>query len=84
MNKLKENKTEEAIRHELETLCNSLPKSLVEECYRFVEKYEEDLIDTVIANFTSQEVCVFLKLCDSRNPNPTSEPSTTTAQGFYR
>jgi saposin len=50
-----------------------LPKSIVGECQDFVNKYEEELVDMLIADFTPKEICTYLKLCD-----PIEKTTTTT------
>lgn len=62
---LKNNRTEDRIRQALNHLCSDLPNSLQGECRNFVENYEEELVDMLIADFTPQEVCAYLKLCDA-------------------
>jgi len=64
IDKLKNNKTEEAIKKELDKLCLDLPKSLAGECRDFVDTYEQELLDMLIADFTPKEICTYLKLCD--------------------
>nr|CAD7594837.1 unnamed protein product [Timema genevievae] len=73
--KLKDNKTEENIREELDTLCTSLPKSLITECKDFVDKYAQELVDMIVADFTPQEVCTYLKLCDPQGTKIATESS---------
>ncbi|PSN42806.1 hypothetical protein C0J52_12679 [Blattella germanica] len=73
VNKLKENKTVEEIKNELKHLCTDLPKSLVQECTDFVNEYMDQLVDMLVADFTPQEICTYLKLCD-----PTKKKITTT------
>jgi hypothetical protein len=55
---------QEAIRKELDKLCSALPTSLVTECHDFVDTYEEQLVDMLIADFTAKEICTYLQLCD--------------------
>lgn len=55
---------QEAIRKELDKLCSELPKSLAQDCQNFVDAYEEELLDMLIADFTPKEICTYLKLCD--------------------
>ncbi|XP_069698221.1 uncharacterized protein Sap-r [Periplaneta americana] len=74
INELKNNKTVEAIKQELEQLCGDLPQSLSSECKSFVDKYEEILIEMLVADFTPQEICIYIKLCDA----PEKPKSTTT------
>lgn len=64
IDKLKDNRTEEAIKKELDMLCSELPKSLARDCQNFVDTYEEELLDMLIADFTPKEICTYLKLCD--------------------
>jgi hypothetical protein len=55
---------QEAIRKELDKLCSELPHSLAGECQNFVDTYEQELVDMLIADFTPKEICTYLKLCD--------------------
>jgi saposin len=64
---------QEEIRRELDTLCADLPKSVAGECRDFVDTYEEQLVDMLIADFTPKEICTYLKLCD-----PTIKERVTT------
>jgi hypothetical protein len=54
---------QEAIRKELDQLCSELPKSVAADCRNFVDTYEEQLVDMLIADFTAKEICTYLKLC---------------------
>jgi len=55
---------QESIRRELDKLCSELPKSLAGDCRDFVDTYEEELVDMLLADFTPKEICTYLKLCD--------------------
>jgi hypothetical protein len=55
---------QEEIRKELDQLCSELPKSVAGDCRDFVDTYEEQLVDMLIADFTPKEICTYLKLCD--------------------
>ncbi|KAJ1528490.1 hypothetical protein ONE63_006899 [Megalurothrips usitatus] len=66
---VKDNKTEETVKSALESLCSKLPKSLVGECDNFVDTYSQQLVDMLIADFTPQEVCVYIKLCSASKPS---------------
>ncbi|XP_049804326.1 prosaposin [Schistocerca nitens] len=68
-NTLKNNKTEASIKRALDGLCTKLAKSLAAECEKFVEEYSDQLVDMLVADFTPQEVCAYLKLCDA-SPKP--------------
>ncbi|XP_059489163.1 prosaposin [Neocloeon triangulifer] len=60
---LKDNRTEDSVKEALESVCAILPKKMVAECDTFVDKYSEELIDMVIAEYTPEEVCTNLKMC---------------------
>ncbi|KAG7213045.1 hypothetical protein KM043_002376 [Ampulex compressa] len=62
---IKNNKTEANIEAELDKLCNHLPKSLVEECTSLVQGYSKELVEMLLADLSPQEICVYIKLCDS-------------------
>lgn len=62
---VKDNKTEESVKAALESLCAHLPKSLVGECDNFVEVYSKQLVDALVADFSPQEVCVYINLCSA-------------------
>ncbi|XP_046391934.1 prosaposin [Ischnura elegans] len=71
---LKDNKTEESIKDALENVCSSMPSRLVAECDSLVDQYTEELVDMLIADFTPQEVCVYLKLCTGGSRNVPTNP----------
>ncbi|KDR18348.1 Proactivator polypeptide, partial [Zootermopsis nevadensis] len=73
IDKLKDKRTEEEIRRELDLLCDDLPKSVVGECEEFVNTYEEQLVEMFLADFTPKQICTYLKLCD-----PTMKERLTT------
>ncbi|XP_028169067.1 uncharacterized protein LOC114359035 isoform X2 [Ostrinia furnacalis] len=60
---LKNNRTEENIRHALDNLCDHLSTKLQTECVDFVDAYTNQLVEMLVANMDAQEVCVYLKLC---------------------
>lgn len=71
-NTIKDNKTEQNIKNELEKLCAHLSKPLSNQCVDFVKGYSEELINMLLANFTPEEVCVAIKLCNpQKNVGPT-------------
>jgi saposin len=51
-----------------------LPESIAGECQNFVDKYEEELVDMLIADFTPKEICTYLKLCDPVEKITTTAP----------
>ncbi|CAB3361640.1 Hypothetical predicted protein [Cloeon dipterum] len=60
---LKDNRTEDSVKKALESVCSLLPKKMVTECDSFMDKYTEELIDMLIAEYTPEEVCTNLKMC---------------------
>ncbi|EFN88386.1 prosaposin [Harpegnathos saltator] len=62
---IKNNKTEATIEAELDKLCMHLPHSLIEQCTDFVKEYSKELVELLLADLTPQEICTYLKLCDS-------------------
>lgn len=67
---VKDNKTEESVKAALESLCAHLPKSLIGECDNFVEVYSKQLVDALVADFSPQEVCVYINLCSANKSSP--------------
>ena len=41
---IKDNKTEAAIKHNLELLCTVLPKTIKKDCVQFVDQYSDQVI----------------------------------------
>ncbi|XP_033329739.2 prosaposin isoform X1 [Megalopta genalis] len=64
-NEIKNNKTEAKIKEELDKLCNALPTSVTKECTDLVKVYTKDLVEVILADFTPEEACAYLHLCDS-------------------
>lgn len=64
---LEDHKTEENIRHALDTLCGLLPKTVRPECQTFVDTYTEQIIQMLIDDFTPDQVCVQLGLCKPKD-----------------
>lgn len=84
---VKDKHSKESIKEALTNLCNHLNENLKQECDDFVHTYTDELIEMFVADLTPQEVCVFLKLCNDKNPasplpplvdGPTLPPITTT------
>ncbi|XP_026733389.1 uncharacterized protein LOC113497828 [Trichoplusia ni] len=67
---LKNNHTEDSIRHALDNLCTHLSTKLRTECVDFVDTYTEQLVEMLVANLNAQEICVFLKLCKDEVKDP--------------
>jgi len=40
-----------------------MPKALVQQCNQLVETWTDQLVDMLLADFTPEEVCEFLKIC---------------------
>ncbi|CAG4983570.1 unnamed protein product [Parnassius apollo] len=67
---LKNNRSEDNIRHALDNLCNHLSAKLRTECVDFVDSYTKQLVEMLVANMNAQEICVFLKLCKDEVKDP--------------
>ncbi|GBP82642.1 hypothetical protein EVAR_48523_1 [Eumeta japonica] len=74
---LKNNRTEENIRHALENLCTHLSQKLRTECTDFVDTYSKQLIEMLVADMNAQEICVYLKLCKDEIPDLLKIVTTT-------
>lgn len=64
--KIGSNTSEANIHAELMTLCLSLPYEQSRHCSRVVAAHHEDLVDMVTAEFTSDEMCFFMKYCSAQ------------------
>lgn len=60
--------TKESILSVLDGLCTHLSVKLQEPCKVFVETYSAEVVDMILADFTPQEACVFIRLCTSEEP----------------
>ncbi|XP_072938974.1 uncharacterized protein Sap-r [Epargyreus clarus] len=67
---LKNNRSEENIRHALDNLCTHLSAKLRTECVDFVDTYTKQLVEMLVADMDPQEICVFLKLCQDSVADP--------------
>ncbi|XP_059612395.1 uncharacterized protein LOC132258881 [Phlebotomus argentipes] len=52
----------------LNNLCTHLPRKLMGECNDFVETYSSELVDMLINDFSPEEICVNLRLCQDNTP----------------
>lgn len=63
-NRIKEDKTKENAKKVLDSLCNHFPNNkLKAECVDFVDTYTAELINMLVQDFTTQQICISLKLC---------------------
>ncbi|KAL1459307.1 hypothetical protein WDU94_011303 [Cyamophila willieti] len=69
--KILNNRTEENIKHTLDSICTSVPKHLASDCTRYINVYYDELIDMFVAETTPQEMCVYMRLCLSPQQSPT-------------
>lgn len=61
-----ENKTEEAIIHALEIVCDPLPSSIRPLCKKFIETYTPIIIKELLHYETPEKFCAFIQLCSTR------------------
>lgn len=52
----------------LDGLCTHLPQKLQNECTDFIETYTTELVRMLATDFTTQEICENLKLCNNTPP----------------
>lgn len=57
------NNTKQNIENVVSKLCNHLSDKLLSQCTEFVKKYSDEVVEMVLADFTPQEACTFIKLC---------------------
>lgn len=57
------NKTKQNIAGVIEKLCSHLSDKLMGQCTEFVKIYSDEVVEMLLADFTPQEACVFIKLC---------------------
>lgn len=65
---IKDDKTEESIKHALENMCSVLPKSIKPECTLFVDMYTDKIIQLLLDDLTPDQVCQALHLCKPKVP----------------
>lgn len=65
---IENNKTEQNIANVVSRLCDHLNAKLKTQCTEFVTKYSQEIVEMVLADFTPQEVCTYLKLCTDSEP----------------
>lgn len=65
---IRSNNTRDNIEKALDKLCDHLSQNLKSQCVSFVSAHSADVIDMMLANFTPQEACVFIKLCNKNEP----------------
>lgn len=62
------NTTKENVERVLKQLCSHLSDKLKAQCEEFVKAYSAEVVDMILANFTPQESCVFIRLCSNDSP----------------
>ena len=60
---LASNVSKQNIENVLGKLCNHLSDKLLSACTEFVNTYSDEVVDMILADFTPQEACTFIKLC---------------------
>lgn len=63
------NKSKQNIESVLGKLCNHLSDKLMDQCTEFVKKYSEEVVEMILADFTPQESCTYIKLCTDDHPD---------------
>lgn len=62
-NMLKNNASEEEIKHVVHKVCSYLPKTVVSQCNKFVDQYADLVITLLAQELDPKAVCSELKLC---------------------
>ena len=62
------NSTKQNIENVVGKLCAHLSDKLKGQCLEFVKQYSEEVVEMVLADFTPQEACTFIKLCTDNKP----------------
>lgn len=60
---IESNVTKQNIENVLGKLCAHLSDKLMSQCTEFVKQYSDQVVDMILADFTPQEACTFIKLC---------------------
>ena len=61
-----ENKdNQDEIRNALDTLCEYMPSSISNQCEQYVDAYAEAVIQLILQDFTPQQICAEIGLCNS-------------------
>lgn len=62
------NSTKQYIESAIGKLCDHLSDKLKGQCTEFVKEYAEEVVEMILADFTPQEACTFIKLCTDGKP----------------
>ena len=74
VDQLLSNKTSEAeVRQALEEVCSYLPKTISDQCTKFVDQYSDMIIDFITHNITPEQVCQQIGLCQAQAPESNAE-----------
>lgn len=63
------NTSKQNIEAVVSKLCNHLSDKLMGVCTEFVKKYSEEVVEMILADFTPQEACTYIKLCTDDEPD---------------
>lgn len=62
------NKSKQNVENILGKLCSHLSDNLKDQCTDFVAKYSDQIVEMILADFTAEEACTFIKLCTDNQP----------------
>ena len=61
-----ENKdNQDEIRNVMDSLCEYMPSSISDKCEEYVDAYAEAVIQLILQDFTPQQICAEIGLCNS-------------------
>ena len=62
---ISDKKNEEEVKNAVESTCDRMPSSVKNKCTNFVETYEPAIVQMIINNIDSNQICTMLHLCNS-------------------
>ncbi|CAH8563299.1 unnamed protein product [Schistosoma haematobium] len=62
---LQNNKTEEELKHLIKNACSVLPAGYADKCSELIDRYFDDVIKLIENNYTPEQICQTISLCQS-------------------
>jgi len=62
---ISDKKNEAEVKRAVESICNRMPSSVKNKCTNFVETYEPAIVQMIVNNIDSSQICTMLHLCNS-------------------
>lgn len=74
INLIGKNMTKESIESATAKVCHALPKKYTDECMSFMKNYGDQVIEMILIEGSSHEICAALHLCLFSKVSPPAEP----------